>query len=269
MEILAESAGPRMELASGVVDVRGNLPGPQIVDLSAEKANSVLGISLEPDQIADLLRPIGFAVDISEPGSLTVTVPTFRPDTTRPIDVIEEIARHYGYSRIPRRVPVPLQVGLLKPRQKQRRSVSSLLQGLGAHQAWTPSLVSVDENRRAGLVGDRWKTIGLANPLSPEGAVLRTSLLPGMLRALAFNVDRRNPRLRIYEIGNVFPYPHPRRVDRAMAHDGSRVGYEREIVAVHLARQGDNAESAVLALRWLFDGMGWGTPELKPYYAMF
>jgi phenylalanyl-tRNA synthetase beta chain len=96
-EILAESAGPGFCVHPGSVDVRGDVPLPARVRLRTARLNTVLGSQLRDDDIASYLRPIGFAATPASPGVLEVTVPTFRPDATREIDVIEEVARHHGY----------------------------------------------------------------------------------------------------------------------------------------------------------------------------
>jgi len=251
-ELLGATAGERYRVASGVVDVRGPVPTSTHVRVRTERVNAVLGSTLDDGQITDYLAPIGFSTERTAPGVLDVTVPTFRPDTEREIDVVEEIARHHGYARLARRRPFAPQVGRLTPYQRERRLVRRLVAGLGAHEAWTPSLLAPDDHGRARLGAG----VVVANPLTPDESELRRSLLPGMLRALAFNADRRNLDVRLFEVGHVFPPPDPDRVARAIAQRSVTVIDEREVLGVALAGEGDDARQAAAAWRVLTDALG-------------
>jgi phenylalanyl-tRNA synthetase beta chain len=121
--------------------------------------------------------------------------------------------------------------------------------GLGAHEAWTASLLGPDQQRRAGIEGG----VHVTNPLTPDESVLRQSLLPGMLGALAFNAARRQGDVRLFEVGHVFPPPEPGRVARAVARSGETVIDEREVLGVALAGEGDDARSAAAAWTALAD----------------
>jgi len=258
-ELLAATAGERARLADGVVDVRGPVPGPARVRLRTARLNAVLGSDLDQDRITTYLRPLGFTCEAASAGVLDVTVPTFRPDTAREIDVVEEVARHHGYSRIPRRRPFAPQVGRLTPYQRERRLVRDVVVGLGVHEAWTPSLLGPDDHPRVGIEGG----VRVANPLTPDEVVLRQSLLPGMLRALAFNADRRQDDVRLFEVGHVFPPPGPDRVAAALARAGQTVIDEREVLAVALAAEGDDARRAAATWHALADALGIDGVEMQ------
>ena len=246
-ELLAASAGDTMAVACGALDVRGKVPGPRTVRVRSSRVNALLGSELSDGEIAGYLEPIGFGSRLESPGVLEVTVPTFRPDTEREIDVVEEVGRHYGYAKLPRRRPFPPQVGRLSSYQHERRFVREILAGTGADEAWTPSLLGPEDHERAGLGGEAWPVIRLANPLTPEESVLRRSLLPGMLKALEFNTARRQGRVRLFEVGKVFPVPNRERVEIAMAHTDAKASVvdEREMIGALFAREGDDARSAV------------------------
>jgi phenylalanyl-tRNA synthetase beta chain len=250
--LLGETTGERYRLAEGAVDVRGPVPAPARVRVRTARVNAVLGSELSDDDIAGYLEPIGFASQALLPGVLEVTVPTFRPDTEREIDVVEEVARHHGYDKIPRRRPQAPQVGRLTSYQRERRRVRTLVAGLGAHEAWTPSLLGPDDHGRAGME----QGVTVANPLTPDESVLRRDLLPGMLRALAFNADRRQPDVRLFEVGHVFPPPDSARVSRALARSGESVIDEREMLGVALSAEGDDARQASAAWYFLADALG-------------
>ena len=241
-----------VEVAAGQIDVRGPAPGPRPVAVRTARVNALLGTALSEAEIQGLLEPIGFAARPSDPGVLEVTVPTFRPDTEREVDVIEEVARHHGYSRIARRTPRPAQVGELDAYQRERRQVRDVLAGLGADEAWTASLLAPGDHERAGWPGDG---IRVANPLVPDQSVLRMSILPGMLAALAANAGRRQGEVRLFEVGHVFPPPAPSRVERALAAHEEWVVDEREMVAMALRAQGDDALAAAAAWYALADAL--------------
>jgi phenylalanyl-tRNA synthetase beta chain len=251
-ELLGATAGNGLRSAEGVLDVRGPVPGPTVVRMRTARVNAVLGSDLDDEQIVGYLRPIGFVSEPESTGVIDVTVPTFRPDTEREIDVIEEVARHHGYSNLPRRRPFAPQVGGLTRYQRERRMARDVVAGMGAHEAWTPSLLPPGDHRRVGIDGG----VRVANPLTPDESVLRQSLLPGMLRALAFNGDRRQGEVRLFEVGHVFPPPEPERVARALARTGETVIGEREVLGMALAADGDAAGSAAAAWSVLTDALG-------------
>jgi phenylalanyl-tRNA synthetase beta chain len=221
-------------------DIRpGGEPAPKVVRVRTDRVNLVLGTELNDETISSLLEPIGFHVAPAGRGLADVTIPSWRTDATEEINVIEEIGRHYGYDRIQRKVPLSPHVGRLSPRQRDRRVVRSLLTARGMHEAWTTTLIGEHEVVAAGLPTDR--LMKLSNPLVAEEAVLRPSLLPGLLRALAYNTARRNPTLRLFETGRVFSPPRVRQI----------VPYERERLAVVCALKDDDARTA----RQLFDAL--------------
>jgi phenylalanyl-tRNA synthetase beta chain len=234
------------------IDRRGLVPRPFEVGLEVRRVNELLGTDLGAPDVARLIGPLGFACRVSD-GSLTVTVPTDRPDVRPPPfgvdDVVEEVARTYGYSRLPRRQPSWPQPGGLSAYQRDRRTVREVLCGLGAFEAWTPSFVADEEHRRIGLVGP---AVAVANPLVSEERFLRRALLPGLLAALAYNGDRRQGELRLFETGTVFVHPEAgaARVVERSGHGGAEAAIlpaEREMAALVLAKEGDDARTAVAA----------------------
>jgi phenylalanyl-tRNA synthetase beta chain len=258
IEVLGASG--TVEVAAGAIDVRGDVPGPRQVTVRLARVNAVLGTDLSVEEVTGLLGPIGFGSALRPDGVIEVTVPTFRPDSEREIDVIEEVARHHGYSRIARRRRASPQVGGLTRHQSERRLVRQVMAGLGAHEAWTASLLAPGDHDRIG-----WpEGITLSNPLVPDESVLRRSLLPGMLRALSFNAARQQGEVRLFEIGNVFPPPTEARVAAALSDRVDSVVDERERLAVALAAPGDDAMSASAAWYLLADAMGIEHVELAP-----
>lgn len=239
---LGPTPAPKAVVARGSLDVKAPGLGQRTVRLRTDRVNAVLGTRLGDDRIAEYLGRIGFVVTGRHDGVQDVEVPSFRPDTTREIDVIEEVARHHGYSSIDRTVPVIHQVGGLTPRQRERRLVRQMLADLGATEAWTPTLIAPGADEASSLHG---RPLSVDNPLVREESVLRRRLLPGLVGALAFNAARRNDSVAFFEIGHVFWPPPP----------GGPLPDEREHLGVLLAREGDGASSAVWTWRALAVGL--------------
>lgn len=230
-ELLAPG-GARIE--AGAVDVRGDLPDRSPIRVRRARVNHVLGSDLGAGEMAELLAPIGFAPEVVG-DDLDVTVPSWRYDSSTEIDVVEEIGRMYGYARLGRTVPTSPRTGRLTPRQQERRRLRSLLVGLGLTEAMPLPFLAPGELERCGLPGDG---IALLNPLVAEESILRTSMLPGLVGALANNAARRNTGVRLWEIGHVFRRPVD---DRAELPD------ERECLGVALG--GQDAAAAVQVWR--------------------
>ena len=199
--LAAEVAGARLE--GGLVDAKGRLPKQPRPLVRTARVNEVLGTALTPDDIRTYLEPIGFVCAPAR-GGFRVAVPSWRPDSETEIDVIEEIARHHGYSRIARTVPVSPHVGKLTPYQRDRRRVKEVMAGAGLSEAWTDAFVSPEDLERAGLppVG-----VVVANPLDHAQPLLRPSMLPGLLKAVAANARHQRPDVRLFEVGRVFGPP--------------------------------------------------------------
>lgn len=196
------------------------------------RLNTLLGSDLTTDRIVGYLTPIGFAATPAGDDVLDVLAPSFRPDATLEVDVIEEVARHHGYASIARTVPRSPYVGGLTPYQRARRELREVLAGAGVSEGLASPLIGPDDHERAGLrVADL--EISAADPLAREESVLRTSLLPSLLRSVAFNASHRYPAVALFEIGHVF-----RGVDRA-----AELPEEREHLGVVLAG-GDGALDA-------------------------
>ena len=280
-QLLAESV-PELEVADGMLDVRADVPEPFVVSVPIARVHRQIGVALGAAEIARLIEPIGFTVLERERGSddgvLTVEVPTNRPDVrAEPYgvdDVIEEIARTFGYSNVPRRVPTWPQPGRLTALQRSRREVKDVLRGLGVSEGWTDTFVSATAHDDVDLTGP---AVLVANPLDAEKPFLRRSLLPGLLGALAYNASRRQPNVRLFEVGVVFSHPGAglaRVVERSGAGGAERAELpgERELLSAVFANEEDDARSAVAAWYVLADAFrldrvrlippGDGTPPL-------
>lgn len=204
VELLRETS-PRVAVAPGAVDARGDLPSPAATRLRTERVNRLLGIEITDGEIKQLLDPIGFTVGASlAPGVQAVSIPSWRPDCSEEIDVVEEVARHYGYERIGRAVPASAHPGTLTALQLDRRVIRQVMVGIGLSEAMPMPLLGPGDHARAGLAED---AIALANPMVAEESLLRTSLRPGLLAALGYNESHRNLGVGLFELGHVFRRP--------------------------------------------------------------
>ena len=220
MELLVEVAGA--QVAPDAVDVYPRPVARERITLRASRVNAVLGTSLDAEDVWDALAPLGIELDTpaedegehgGDGDTVVAIVPTFRPDLDREIDLVEEVARRIGFDRIGRTLPDTRgQVGALTPRQRERRLAADALVGVGLSEAITLSLVSPADLERAGAPLDRM--VRATNPLRAEESVLRTAVLPGLLRALAGNHSQGLNDVALFEMGRVFLSPA---ADRAAA----------------------------------------------------
>lgn len=172
----------------------------RVIGLRPARANRLLGVRLTRGQMGRFLNRLGFKVEEAE-RELKVWVPSFRRDIEEDVDLVEEIARIYGYHRIPSRFRLRGdRVGGLHPRSQALDRVRTLMIGQGFDEVQTLSFV--DEARLK--LFDRRKPLSLRNPISERLSALRLQLLPGLLEVVAQNLPRDNRNLRIFEIGKVF-----------------------------------------------------------------
>ncbi len=232
-------AGSGARLVPGSADARGDLPARPPVRLRSARVNGILGTKLTYEEIRGTIEPIGFATRPVD-GGHEVTIPSWRYDCELEIDVIEEVARHWGYSRIGKTVPPAVRWGHLTERQQERRLLRHVLAGLGLAEAMPMPFLAPGQLERSGLPGDGME---IANPLVAEESILRTSLLPGLLGALAYNASHRNHGVGLFEIGHVFRVPPP----------GSPLPDEREHLAAALG--GRDAAAAVEVWRAVVDAL--------------
>ena len=237
VELAQELAGGAI---GGAADFRDDAHLPHIapVRLRTARVNEILGTDLGDDDMRRYLEPIGFVPKLVEPGVHEVEVPSYRLDVNAgEINLIEEVARHLGYGNIPRTLPSSPRLGGLTPYQRERRKVRDVLAGCGVNEAVTSVLIGPGDHARAGLAEDG---IESDRPMLREESILRTSLLPGLLRAVAFNAAHRNGDVSLFELGPVFRRPpveqelpdeHERLSVALAGHDASdavRVLYEIE-----------------------------------------
>ncbi|PZK56646.1 phenylalanine--tRNA ligase subunit beta [Staphylococcus aureus] len=173
------------------------------IDITADKINRTIGFDLSQNDIVTIFNQLGFDTEIND-DVITVLVPSRRKDITIKEDLIEEVARIYGYDDIPSTLPVFDKVtsGQLTDRQYKTRMVKEVLEGAGLDQAITYSLVSKEDATAFSM--QQRQTIDLLMPMSEAHSSLRQSLLPHLIEAASYNVARKNKDVKLFEIGNVF-----------------------------------------------------------------
>ncbi|MFQ5912287.1 MAG: phenylalanine--tRNA ligase subunit beta [Nitrospinota bacterium] len=197
------------KVARGVIDV---CPSPferKLVFLRTPQIQRVLGMQLPIREVSDILLSLGMELTAAEgQETLSVRIPTHRMDLSREMDLIEEVARIYGYDRFPVTLPAGGEVPFGPPSEWEFLGrVRATLAGAGLLEAVNLNFVSEEESRGAGDSEDAAGALQLRNPLSREGEYLRTDLWPGLLRNAATNMNRGVPDVRLFEAGRVFRPP--------------------------------------------------------------
>ena len=187
--MMVDLAGARM---TGHVDVHSGLPDRPVVRLRTDRANRLIGLDVAPDEQRSILE--GFQFDVSP--EWDVTVPTWRArDVTREVDVIEEVARAV-LDRVPHTMPLRRHVrGRLSKEQRLRRLVEDVLVGAGLSEAYTWSLAASDPDPNA---------IRLPDPMTSDQAILRTTLVPGLIEAARTGLDAGADDITLFEIARVY-----------------------------------------------------------------
>jgi phenylalanyl-tRNA synthetase beta chain len=197
-----------VRLAGGVpagelVDAHPAPREPAVVALAVREVERLLGVRLFAVEIGTLLRRLGFEVAGEDP--LQVTIPTYRPDVTRPADLVEEVARLHGLDNVPATLPHGPGGGL-PDWERRRRAVRGAMVGAGYYEIFSFDFVAREQLTRLRLPADdpRLDPLLVRNPLNDEQAALRTTLLIGLLDGLRINVARNLGDAALFELGTVF-----------------------------------------------------------------
>ncbi|MDO8525914.1 MAG: phenylalanine--tRNA ligase subunit beta [Candidatus Omnitrophota bacterium] len=195
------------ELAGGdageLVDIgRKSSPGNTIT-LRLSRLSSVLGLEIPVPKIKKIVTALGINIKRSSKESISMEAPRFRYDLNAEIDIIEEIARIYGYNKIPGTIPpIVEQDGRIPSDVIAAKRIRGVLTGLGADEIITYSLLGRNILKAAGLAADQ--AVEIKNPLSAEQEVMRPGLMPGMLTAILWNINRKAKDLRLFELGKIY-----------------------------------------------------------------
>ncbi len=204
-ELITATAGGRV---IGGADHYPRPPERPRIRLRTARARGRLGLDLDAGQQQGLLERLG--CEVRRDGvDLEVTPPHYRPDLVAEVDLQEELVRLHGYERVPSRVPSTGQVGARTPEHEARRAVRRALAGAGWTEIMPFPFTALEDLDALGLADDdrRREAVALVNPLSKEEAVLRTSMVPSLLRVLRHNVNRQHHDLALFEVGRVYLPP--------------------------------------------------------------
>jgi len=194
LEVVGGEAGPIVEAVS-----EQHLPSIAPVTLRAERIAQMLGMEMDPAQVEQLLNNLGLATEADGAGQWTVNVPSHRFDISLEVDLIEELARLYGYNRLPVRYP---QARLAPQPKAEARAhlpeLRRLLVARGYQEAVTYSFI---DPKQFELFNPGVEPLLLANPISNDMAAMRSSLWPGLVKALSHNLNRQQDRVRLFESG--------------------------------------------------------------------
>ncbi|MEG2813332.1 MAG: phenylalanine--tRNA ligase subunit beta [Oscillospiraceae bacterium] len=186
------------EVIDGIIDIDNSPKEPIKIKLEVEWINSFLGLSLTKEEIINILEKLYFTVEND-----IIIVPFFRTDVFHKADIAEEIARIYGYDKIPVSAIRGVAKAEITPSQRYERKIHKVLQACGCFEVSTYSFISPKyyDNINLPKDSDLRKCVTITNPLGEETSVMRTTTLPSMMEVLAKNFSNRNPSFYGYEIG--------------------------------------------------------------------
>ncbi len=252
------------ELASATIsvdslDMTGALPEPRQIALRSNQIRALLGVDVEPTEVSRILSGLGFQLEATAEG-FTATVPAPRVDVDREVDLIEEIARFYGYGNLPGTLPLVRSRtgGGLQPVLLDEMQLRTTAASMGFWEAMT--FVFTSQTEQAPFAGESSAYVELANPLSEAFAVMHRNLTPGLLAAAGRNRSVGQQAIRLFEIGRTF-----------VPQTGTAVGERRrmgllatgEIAAPHWSADSRAASFSDVkgAVETLWKRMSW--PELQ------
>jgi len=183
------------------------VPAAANIPLALSRVNAVIGTAIEGSEVIRILQSIGMEVKESEPGKYSVTPPTYRVDITREIDLIEEVARLYGYDRVPVTLPdVAVTEMAVIPRLDLEERIRTVLTGNGYNEVINYSFISPQSVDYLGLTenDERRRLVHIKNPLVEDQAVMRTTMIFALLDSLKKNANNGCFNLKLFEMGRIF-----------------------------------------------------------------
>jgi len=205
--MVAELSGGNV--IEGYVDNVATPAEPVTIDLTLADVERLLGTGFTTAVVTGILERLGMTVSGSDP--LHVEVPTYRPDLTRPVDLVEEVARMHGYDNFPATLPTG-PAGGLTPEQRREREAYRTLAGLGLDQTVNLPFVGEADVEALGLADLLPRLVTVKNPLRDEERRLRPTLLANLMRTVRYNVSHGNETVALFESGLVF-HDRPAEID--------------------------------------------------------
>ena len=195
------------ESASGEVgeltDIGKRYTQGKTITLRLSRLNSILGLGIPASTAKKIINALGLDIKKSSKDKIIVETPPQRYDLNAEIDIIEEVARIYGYGKIPSTIPAIVEQDEKMPfGMIAEKRIREVLTGLGADEIITYSLLGRNVLKAAGM--EHAQVPEIKNPLSSEQEVMRPSLMPGMLSAILWNVNRKSKDLKLFEFGKIY-----------------------------------------------------------------
>lgn len=245
--LIAEVSGGTVR--QGAVDVwPARNDEPRMLEFRIERFQKMMGAAIPADFIVDCLTRLGCGVSEASEGVLSVEAPTFRPDLEREIDLYEEVLRLYGMDRIPSTLPAGRgRLGVRTKRQVVDAKLHAALSACGMNETMTYSFAAADdlEKLRMGEEG-LGQAAELINPMNADQCCMRRTIVPGLLRSVAYNQSRGVANIQLYEMGTVFS-----------AHEGAQKPKERcKLAGVLAGAMHDASWNCAPAAFDFFDGKG-------------
>lgn len=197
------------EVCPGTVDVYPVVVPAPVIDFRPDRARMLCGADVPDEFMATRLTRLGCKVEPADEGHLTVTAPTNRPDLTREVDLIEEVCRLWGEGDITPTLPAAKNhAGGLTVEQRRVRLIGQTLRACGLSETSTYCFADPNDLVKLGITDEgRGIPVKIINPLVADQSQMRQSMLPGLVRSVAYNLDHGVPNVALYEIGRVF-YGH-------------------------------------------------------------
>ncbi len=235
-ELAVEICGATV-LADTII-AEGAFNPTEAVLVRLERINLILNLDLDASTVVSILEPIGFSAVDNTDGTLSVSIPTWRPDASIEEDIIEEIGRHYGYQASGVRVPTPTQAGELSAAQRSRRKLRRAFLTNGYSEAMPLPFIAQSDLEH---IGSSAEAISISHPLVAEESLLRPTMMPGLLKAVAYNQTHRIDAVQLFEVGKVF------------LPGGEDLPEEPEIVAAVASGYSPSDKAAEQAVKLIYD----------------
>ena len=229
------------DVLEGTIEVKGDLKETIVLPFEPEKMNAFLGMDISRNEMIDILASLEFKVEGDK-----VIVPSFRGDIESMADIAEEVARIYGYDRIPTTLmDTAVTCGGRTPEQKAEAKIKDILVADGYDEIITYSFTDPKENELLAIPeGDtKYNFVKILNPLGEENSVMRTSMLPSMCEVLKTNYNKRIPSASLFELGSIY------------INIGEQLPDERKTIAIGMYGNGDFYDLKG-AVENLFEAMG-------------
>ncbi len=241
------------EIVGGMIDIVGNTKPQTVLPFRPEKINEFLGIDISKEEMAEYLTAIEFKLDLDK---MEITAPSFRPDIEAEADVAEEVARFYGYDKIPTTlISGEATKGFYTPSQVFKKNVEALLTAQGMNEIFTFTFTSPSQFDKLNLPqnSDLRNALKIRNPLGEDTSIMRTTTLATMLETLSYNYNHKNDAVSLFEISKIF-----------LPVEGQQLPDEPEKLSIGMYRKGMDFFDIKGALEAIFDSLNMRGIEYKP-----